>query len=232
MSRTATIAIFAIGALVHQVHFHIGELAFDGLLAGVVKVELDQVVAHTAGHHVAAWVNVDHNAVAGVLKRHGAGNVVELDGLERLVQVRAANVDGGLLVAIGAGLVGRIELAPAAAARFCLRSSSWLRFARRQTAAKPRRSAATAEKRMDISTQKGCLSAPKNSKSSTRRGKKEWDPPLTGPMIFSFAGAHVLTSDLTSRYFAAAATPACSASSAALSVASQVNSGSVRPKWP
>ncbi len=33
-------------------------------------------------------------------------------------------------------------------------------------------------------------------------------------------------------YLAAAFNPACSARAAALSVASQVNSGSVRPKWP
>jgi hypothetical protein len=51
------------------------------------------------------------------------GDVVELDGLERLVQVRAANVDGRLLMALRAGLVGRVQLAPDQFAASCPGSS-------------------------------------------------------------------------------------------------------------
>src|ERR1035438_5089123 len=53
---------------------------------------------------------------------------------------------------------------------------------------------------------------------------QKWDP--------SGEGSHGVAQMLRWSYLAAAFNPACSASAAALSVASQVNSGSVRPKWP
>ena len=52
----------------------------------------------------------------------------------------------------------------------------------------------------------------------------KWDPPGEG--------SHGFARVLLWGYLAATANPACSARAAALSVASQVNSGSVRPKWP
>jgi hypothetical protein len=52
----------------------------------------------------------------------------------------------------------------------------------------------------------------------------KWDPPGEG--------SHAVVRVLRRGYLAAAAIPACSARMAALSVASQVNSGSLRPKWP
>ena len=51
-----------------------------------------------------------------------------------------------------------------------------------------------------------------------------WDP--------SGEGSHGVARVLRWDYLATAFNPACSARAAALSVASQVNSGSVRPKWP
>ena len=58
--------------------------------------------------------------------------------------------------------------------------------------------------------------------SSIRNGTLRMKDPIAGfEKLYFFAVV-----------FAAEATPACSASLAALSVASQVNSGSVRPKWP
>jgi hypothetical protein len=51
-----------------------------------------------------------------------------------------------------------------------------------------------------------------------------WNPPGEG--------SHGVARVLWWGYLAAAFNPACSASAAALSVASQVNSGSLRPKWP
>ena len=53
---------------------------------------------------------MSHNSVAGILKRDGACNVVELDWRERLVEVCAANVERRLLVANRAGLVSGIGL--------------------------------------------------------------------------------------------------------------------------
>jgi len=50
--------------------------------------------------------------VAVVNQRNRPGNVVEFDGLKRLVQMSAANVDGRLLMTQRAGPVGRIQLAP------------------------------------------------------------------------------------------------------------------------
>ena len=117
----------------------------------MVKVELDQVVAHAAGHDVAAGVDVDDDGVAVVLNRDGAGDVVELDGLERLVQVSAANVDGRLLVAVGAGSVRGVELAPAQRTRlaFVVPGGGVCAAA---MAAIPRTNAAKTEKRMNRSS--------------------------------------------------------------------------------
>jgi len=78
----------------------------------VVEVELNQVVADAAGNDVAALIDVDDDGVAVVFERDRATDVVEFDGLECLVQVRAVNVDWRLLVAFRAGFVGRVELAP------------------------------------------------------------------------------------------------------------------------
>ena len=74
---------------------------------------------------------MDHDGVAVVLQGDRAGDVVELDGLESLVQVGAANVDGRLLVALGAGLVSRVELAPDQRAASCPGSPRGRWFARR-----------------------------------------------------------------------------------------------------
>ena len=65
----------------------------------MAEIELDEVIADAVGHNVAAGVDVATIPVSIVFKRDGAGDVVELDRLQSLVQVRAANVDGRLLVA-------------------------------------------------------------------------------------------------------------------------------------
>jgi len=85
-----------------------------------MEIEADEVVAHAAGHDVAAGIDMDEDGMAVVFKLDGAGDVVELDGLKRLVEARAANVDGRLLVALRAGLVSRVELVPDERASFAL----------------------------------------------------------------------------------------------------------------
>jgi hypothetical protein len=102
----------AVGAPVQQMHVHVAQLAPHRLLAGVVEVELDQLIAHAASHDVAAGVHMRHDGVAVVLQRHRPGDVVKLDGRERLVQVGAANVQGRLLVPLRAGLIRRVQLSP------------------------------------------------------------------------------------------------------------------------
>jgi hypothetical protein len=110
------------------VHHHVRELSLDGLLAGVVEVELDQVIANPVGDDVAARVDVDDDGVAVVFKGDRAGDVVELDGLEILVEARAADVDGRLLVAGGTGFIGRVKLAPGqcAALAFVVLGYAWV----------------------------------------------------------------------------------------------------------
>jgi hypothetical protein len=78
----------------------------------MAEAELNQVIAHPAGHHVAAGVHVRHDGVAVVFQLERTGDVMELDGRERLVQVSAANVEGRLFMALRAGLVRRVEPAP------------------------------------------------------------------------------------------------------------------------
>ena len=103
-----------------QVNLHVAQLALHRRLAGVVKAVFDQLIAHAAGHDVAAGVNMRHDGVAVVPQRHRPGDVMELDGLERLVQACAANVDGRLLMALRADPVGRVQLAPVEGAGLAL----------------------------------------------------------------------------------------------------------------
>ena len=110
---------FAVGALVHQVHDHVGQLAFHRLLAGMVKMKLLQLVAHAVEDNIAAWIHVNANGVAGVLQLDRAGDVMKFDGLKALVQMGAANVDRRLLVSLRAGSVGGVELCPSSAVQSC-----------------------------------------------------------------------------------------------------------------
>ena len=154
---------FAFGALVHQMDVHVGELAFDGLLAGMVEVELDEVIANAADNDVAARVDMDHDGVAVVLKRDRAGDVVELDRLQSLVQVRAAYVDGRLLVSVRAGLIRRVEFAPVERRRACLRSprGRWCaRLLAPQPGGNAEKTTASAGKRIDCSSRKRTLGEP------------------------------------------------------------------------
>ena len=63
-------------------------------------MELDEVVADAASHHIAAGVHDDLDGVFSVLHCDRAGDVVEFDGLERHVQVGAAYIDRRLLMAL------------------------------------------------------------------------------------------------------------------------------------
>ena len=47
----------------------------------MVKVELQQVIAHPAGHDVAARIHVNYDRVPGVFQRHRPRDVVELNRL-------------------------------------------------------------------------------------------------------------------------------------------------------
>ena len=78
----------------HQVDHHIGELAFDSFLGGVVKVKLLQFVTYPVRYDVATGMHVNQHGVAVVLQRDRRGNIVELNRLQGLVQVCAANVNG------------------------------------------------------------------------------------------------------------------------------------------
>ena len=87
-------------------------LPLTGCFAGMVEIELYKLVAHAAGHDVAAGVDVGHDGVAVVFERDRAGDVVELDGLERLVEAGIANVDRRLFAPLGAGPVCRVQFSP------------------------------------------------------------------------------------------------------------------------
>ncbi len=64
LMRTAYNRQLAVGALVHQVNDHVSEFALDCLLAGVVEMEPDQVVAHAAGNDIAAGFHVNLDGMA------------------------------------------------------------------------------------------------------------------------------------------------------------------------
>ena len=102
----------AIGALMQEFNVEVSQLAFYSAFRRMVKLELLQLIAHAAGNDVAARIDVDEDPAAVIFKRDRAGNVMKFDRLESLVQVRAANVDGGLLVSFRASLVGGVKTAP------------------------------------------------------------------------------------------------------------------------
>jgi len=102
----------AVGAAVQQLHIHLAQLTLDRFLAGVMEAELDQLIAHAASHNVAAGIDMRHDGVAVVDESHRAPDVVEVDRLERLVQVGAANVERRLLMALRASLISRVQFAP------------------------------------------------------------------------------------------------------------------------
>ena len=87
---------------------------------GMVEVKLLQVVAGAVGNDVAAGVDVDGHGISRVLESDRPGDVVEFDGLQRFVQMGAANIDGGLFLALGAGRVGGVQPAPAQRAGFAV----------------------------------------------------------------------------------------------------------------
>ena len=102
----------AVVAAMHQVHFHVAELALHRVLAGMVEVELNQVVGDAVGHHGAAGVDARNDAAASVLERHGSGDVVEFERRQVLVQARSADIERRLLAPLAASMVGRVELVP------------------------------------------------------------------------------------------------------------------------
>src|SRR3984885_11233118 len=96
----------------HKMHHHIRQLAFHRFLAGMMKVKLLQVVAHAAVNDITPRIDIDAYGIARVLQLDRACHVMELDGRQILVQVRPSNVDGRLLVSLGARFICRVELPP------------------------------------------------------------------------------------------------------------------------
>ncbi len=96
------------------------------------------------------------DTAAGVFEGDGAGNVMELNRLKRFVEMRAADVDRRLLVALGAGLIGGIEFAPDDWTGLSFVVSSWEIALESVAAQRARESEARKERRMrnsDLSVQ-------------------------------------------------------------------------------
>lgn len=103
---------FAVGAASEEVRFHVGKIAVDRVLAGVMEGEVLQVIADAADNHEAAGHLANDDGVAIVDERDRTADEVQLDRLQRRIEPRAANIYRRLLAAFRACAVSLIELAP------------------------------------------------------------------------------------------------------------------------
>src|SRR4030095_2709174 len=106
--------VHAGGALMHEMQFHVGALAFKGVLTRSMEVELLQLLVDTAQGQLAVALGFDLNGVSVVEDLTRGALVINRDwsAMKLGQQGQLSEVNQRLLVPVAASRPGRIELTP------------------------------------------------------------------------------------------------------------------------